>query len=292
MDSLLEQFIEVLAGERAASRHTVDAYQRDLRRFLAFLQQIGVDRFEEVNREELIEYMATLSQRGLAERSISRALASIKALFRFLKREGFILKDISSTLEGRRLWKTLPVVLTEDEALRLVTAPSQKTLIGSRDRAILELLYGSGLRVSELCALEISHLEEDSVRVLGKGRKMRVVPVGRAAIEAIDAYLLQRDAHDCGLGVKQLFLSERGRPVDRIAIWAMVKEYARKVGITKTISPHTLRHSFATHLLANGAELRIIQEMLGHASIATTDLYTQVNSKQVQRAFKAFHPRN
>lgn len=206
---------------------------------------------------------------------------AIKAFFRFLKREGVVEVNVAMYLDSPKLWQLIPEVLS----LKEIEALLEISEIGQRDRAILELLYGSGLRVSELCGLKMQDVDDTFVRVRGKGGKERVVPIGTRAIEALDAYLAHRDDEQ-----GWLFLSKRGKQLDRTAVWKRIKVMAERAGITKTISPHTLRHSFATHLLDGGADLRIIQEMLGHSSIGTTDRYTHVSHKRLQAAFEQHSP--
>ena len=190
-----------------------------------------------------------------------------------------------------KIWQLIPEVLSCTEMVSLLEAPDKDTLIGSRDKAILEVLYACGLRVSELCSLKIYDVDDVYVRVLGKGMKERVIPIGEAAIQAIDHYLHHYRSQYDSEKLQELFVSTRGKPLDRIQVWKMVKGYAKKVGIVKNISPHTFRHSFATHLLDNGADLRVIQEMLGHASISSTDRYTHISKSHLQQSFEAYHPR-
>ena len=235
--------------------------------------------------------METLTDQNYATSSISRNLISIKVLFRFLKRERIINNNVALYLETPKLWQLIPEVLSLDEVERLLQQPDPNHPYGARDKAILELLYASGLRVSEVCCIKINDVDDDCVRAFGKGSKERLVPLGKHALAAIDHYLnIFRDQVDSEKQ-KALFVTKGGKPIDRVSVWRMIKDYAKKAGITKNISPHTLRHSFATHLLDNGAELRVIQEMLGHASITSTDRYTHVSKAHVQKAFDAFHPR-
>ncbi len=287
----LDEFISYLASEKGASHHTIEAYARDTAGFANHLKQVGVATFCEVKRDHIVRYLSHLKEREYASASICRALIAIKVLFRFLKREGYLKVNITLTLDSPKLWQLIPEVLTGAEIERLLVQPCTSTEQGARDRAILEVLYGCGLRVSELCGLNIYDVNDQYVKVMGKGRKERVVPIGRKAIEAIDYYLGQfRDRWDSEKE-KALFVNSVGKRIDRMTVWERVKAYAKAAGISKNISPHTLRHSFATHLLDNGAELRVIQEMLGHASIASTDRYTHVSQQRLQDAFHSFHPR-
>lgn len=274
----LSEFISYLRGERGLSPHTLEAYQRDI---LAFGDK-------DLTQENLCEYLAHMQKQGYAPASMARALIACKVFHRFLVRENY-LPHSSLNLDSPKLWRLLPDVLTCQEVDHLLAAPDPTTETGARDKAILEVLYASGLRVSELCGLTIHSVDHQSVRVLGKGNKERIVPIGSKALQAIDYYLLHFRTHQQD---QHLFLSVKGHAMNRVAVWRQVKIYAKKSGIKKNIYPHALRHAFATHLLENGAELRVIQDMLGHASIATTDRYTHVNMQQVQVAFRKFHPKN
>lgn len=286
----IDDFIIFIASERGLALNTVDAYRRDVTAFSNFLNSIHVMGWAEVSQLNIIAFLEHLSQQKYAGASISRALMAIKVLFRFFKREGVVSDNPTIYLENPKLWQLIPNVLTNDEVESLLAQPDPETFLGARDKAILEVLYACGLRVSELCALKISDVDDTFIRVLGKGSKERLVPIGRKAIEAIDHSLLFRDLVDSDRNTL-LFVSKSGRPIQRTVVWEMVKKYATQAGILKVISPHTLRHSFATHLLDNGADLRVIQEMLGHSSISSTDRYTHISHSRLQDAFNNFHPR-
>lgn len=290
MLSMLDEFASYLGSEKGASINTIKAYMRDTNAFTEFLNTYAVTAFTMVTRDDIIKYLGHLKSRGYASSSMCRALIAIKVLFRFLKREGYIPTNIALTLDSPKLWQLIPEVLTSSEVERLLAIPDADTEQGSRDRAILEVLYACGLRVSELCSLNICDVSDVHLKVMGKGRKERVVPIGKKAIDAINAYHFYRDKYDSE-AEKALFVNSKGKRIDRMMVWQRVKAYAKAAGITKNISPHTLRHSFATHLLDNGAELRVIQEMLGHASIASTDRYTHVSQQRLTEAFAMFHPR-
>ncbi|MFI5335004.1 MAG: site-specific tyrosine recombinase XerD, partial [Chlamydiales bacterium] len=273
-------------SERGLARNTLLAYERDLQ---LFCQRLGRMDLTETREEDLIGFLGYLRESLYATSSIARMLVAIKVFFRFLKREKKIEKNIALYLDSPKLWQLIPEVLTLDEVGALLQAPSTDTFIGARDRAILEVLYASGLRVSEVCGMNITDLDDAFVRVKGKGGKERLVPIAKIAVDAVDQYLLNfRKAEG---EEEALFVTSRGNRIERQEVWRRIKLYAKNAGITKKISPHTLRHSFATHLLENGADLRVIQEMLGHASISTTDRYTHISQKHLQEAFKAFHPR-
>lgn len=286
----LDNFLSYITTEKGLTPNTIEAYQRDLKHFISFLKNHNTSSFLNVTSTELISFLAYLHTSGYATSSVSRALIAIKVLFRFLKREGIMNENVARYLKTPRIWQTIPTVLTVEETERLLSVPDKSTHGGARDAAILELLYSSGLRATELCKLKIIDVDDDSLKVFGKGRKERIVPIGRPAIDAIDYYLLH---FRCQFENEEetLFLTKHGKPLDRIDLWKIIKKHALAAGIAKTISPHTLRHSFATHLLDNGADLRIIQEMLGHASINSTERYAHVSRKHLQNAFDRCHPR-
>jgi len=283
--SSLEDFLLFLTAERGLSKHTISAYRSDIVQFLTFLEEKSA---REIAEEDIVRYLAFLQKSGYASTSSARAFAAIKVFFRYLKRMGQIEKNVALYLDSPKLWKTLPSVLTKEEVERLLQAPDKKTATGVRDLAILELLYACGLRVSELCQLKIYDIRENQVKVMGKGGKERLVPVGRLALQAVDHYLTHQRLVPQD---EPLFVGEGGKQVTRAHVWERVKYYAKQVKIEKNISPHTLRHSFATHLLDNGADLRIIQELLGHSSITSTDRYTHVSQTHLQDAFNRYHPR-
>lgn len=277
---MLPDFIAYLRSEKGLSAHTIEAYGSDIEAFLN--KEYGLD------VEAVIRHLADLKAAGFASSSVARKLISLKVYLRFLFREKILHQNVSALLETPKLWQLIPEVMSQSEVTRLLEAPDTATFHGVRDRAILEVLYGSGLRVSELCALTLYSIDETCVKVLGKGGKERIVPIGKKAIHAVDRYLVHYRDQFQG---EALFVTQNGKPVDRTAIWRMIKSYAKKAGIQKNISPHTFRHSFATHLLDHGADLRVIQEMLGHSHIATTDRYTHVTPTRLQAAFAKFHPR-
>lgn len=288
MKQQIDDFLIYLASEKGVSKNTLEAYGRDASVFLQFVLEAGVSSWEDVKQEHVIELLALKKNQKYATSSLSRFLIAIKVLFRFLKREGIIKINVMLHLETPKLWQLIPDVLSPMEMERILQVSDVSTFLGARDRAILELLYACGLRVSELCSLKIQDVDDTYVRVTkGKGGKERIVPVGVHAIAAIDQYLSFR--HD---GTSEaLFLNSRGKPMDRIGVWKVVKDAAKKAGISKSIFPHTFRHTCATDLLRNGADLRIIQEILGHADISSTERYMHVNSDQLQASFEAFHPR-
>jgi len=283
----VQDFLSYIASEKGLALNTIHSYQRDLEAFLSFVQTKGASSLPQITTHHIIDFLSHLQHHQYASASICRALIAIKVFFKFLSRENLISANISLHLESPKLWQLIPEVLTYEEVEKLLQQHDLSTREGARNKAILEVLYASGLRVSELCALDINHVDDISLRVMGKGSKERMVPIGQAAVDAIDHYSKFRDATP----EQALFLNQRGKRIDRITVWKIIKECSRAAHINKNISPHTLRHSFATHLLENGADLRVIQEMLGHASISSTERYTHLSRSALQDAFEAFHPR-
>lgn len=287
MDRFRLDFLDYIRSEKGLSPHTVEAYGRDI---LSFLKYVGPKELKSISSNDILGFLGLLKQKSYASSSVCRILVSVKVFFRFLKREGEMEVDLSRYFDTPKLWQLIPEVLSVEEVDALLLQPKTDDPIGARDKAILELLYATGMRVSEICSLSLNDLNDRDVLVSGKGKKERIVPVGKKAQEAIDHYLLNfrgamQENH------APIFVSARGKPIDRITIYQRIKIYARAAGIHKTISPHTLRHSFATHLLDNGADLRLIQDMLGHVDIGTTDRYTHVTSHRLKSAFNQFHPR-
>ena len=296
MRFLLDQFMDHLVLERGLSRNTQLAYGHDLTEFLDFLARRGRAGLQEVERRDILDFLMDGKQKGLAAASLARRLVAIKVFFRHLSREGLLAANVADAMDSPRLWKILPPTLSIAEVDRLLAAPDPGMPRGLRDRAILETFYATGLRVSELAALTLEslHFDAEYIRCVGKGDKERVVPIGGRAMAAVQAWLEGgRPAYASrgGGGSRAVFLSRRGGALSRITLWRHIRAYARQAGIRKEISPHMLRHSFASHLLANGASLRIIQEMLGHADISTTQIYTHVDQGRLQAIHHQFHPR-
>jgi len=284
-DPFVLDFLDYIRSEKGLSPHTIEAYGRDVRSFAAYIQ--GKD-WKQVDSESVVGFLGHLQQQDYASSSICRILVAIKVFFRFLRKEGVVSFDLGRFFETPKLWQLIPEVLSVEEVDALLAQPIPLDFQGARDKALLELLYATGMRVSELCKLRICDLQDEVVKVSGKGKKERLIPVGKKAIAAVDHYL--REFRNEGKS-EFLFVSLRGKPLSRVTVWKSVKTYGKAAGIAKTISPHTLRHSFATHLLENGADLRLIQDMLGHEDIGTTDRYTHVTGNRLKAAFKAFHPR-
>jgi integrase/recombinase XerD len=289
----VQNYLDSLAVERGLSQHTLAAYGRDLREHFDQLATQGLTQPSQVEESHLIVWLGGLRRPGkdhpaLAPASIMRKLSAVRSFYRWLTREEVIPSDPTANLPAAPIQRKLPEVLPIEEMLRLLAQPDPKTERGLRDRALLELAYAAGLRVSELVGLTRGDLNMDLglVRCVGKGSKERIVPVGRPALEAVKAYLAsRRDA------APALFLGNKGQALNRISCWRIVQRYARQAGIRERISPHTFRHSFATHLLDGGADLRAIQELLGHASIATTQIYTHVTTDRLREVYSAYHPR-
>ena len=291
-----EHFADYLVFERGLSDRTVDAYQRDLERLLAFLEGEGVQRPADVTAAHLRGYVFHLKDRGLAASSIRRAQSSLRTFFSFLLEEGVVEDDPSDRLESPKVWRRLPDVLTPEETERLLEAPDPSHALHWRDRAILEFLYATGVRVSELTGLALTalHLDEGLCLVHGKGSKERLVPVGGPARRAVGRYLRELRPElegGRGRGKGRVFLTARGRPLSRMTVYNVVKDHAERAGIGKKVTPHTLRHTFATHLLQGGADLAAVQELLGHADISTTQIYTHVDRQYLQDVHRTYHPR-
>jgi len=295
MEELIGQFLNFLSVERGLARNTISSYRADLTRFLSRLKARGVTSVDAASKGDLKEYIIYLKERGLAANSISRNLAAIKTFYKFLVNEKRVRENIASHLESPKLWKKLPNALSVDEVDRLISAPDLRSWRGIRDRASLELLYATGMRVSELTALTLDSVNMDVgfIRCVGKGSKERIIPMGRKAKKALAKYLGRSRARLAGKRGREsaLFLTRLGGGMSRQNFWKMLKRYARKAGIKKEITPHILRHSFATHLLERGADLRIVQEMLGHADISTTQIYTHVDKERLKSIHHKYHPR-
>jgi integrase/recombinase XerD len=293
-DFWLEGFRDFLALESGHSANTVESYLRDLRRLGEFATARGVRDPARLTRSLLRDFVYLLKDLGLSAASIRRGVSAIRTYFGFLVGEGRVMEDPSDRLESPRRGRTLPPTLSVSEMEKLLASPQVDEPLAWRDRALLELAYGAGLRVSELCGLGLTDLllTENLVRIFGKGGKERLVPIGRSVIGAVSVYLhTKRPALDRGKSKGRVLLNARGQPLSRVGAWGVVKRASRRAGITKRVTPHTLRHSFATHLLEGGADLRAVQEMLGHADLSTTQIYTHVDREYLRSIHKQFHPR-
>jgi integrase/recombinase XerD len=291
---LLEPFVDFLSLERSAAPLTREAYARDVTRFATYAATRGASAPASIAVRVVREYVYHLKDLGLAAASIRRNVSAVRTYYRFLLADGHVVRDPTERLEMPTRWRRLPEVLSVDEIQRLLAAPTLDEPLAFRDRALLELAYGAGLRVSEWITLGIRDvmLDESLVRVLGKGNKERLVPIGRPAIGAVAVYLRElRPRLERGHGRGVLLLNARGDPLTRMGAWKVLRKYVAATGITKRVTPHTLRHSFATHLLEGGADLRAVQDMLGHADISTTQIYTHVDREYLRSVHRQFHPR-
>jgi integrase/recombinase XerD len=291
---LLDRFADFLALERGASPRTNEAYLRDVTRLATFAVVKGAPAPVDLTARLLRTYVYHLKDLGLAPASIRRNVSAARTYFRFLLADGHVVRDPTERLETPKRWRTLPDVLTVTEIKSLLEAPTVDDPLYFRDRALLELAYGAGLRVSEWIGIGTRDvlLDEALVRVFGKGAKERLVPIGRSAIGALAIYQRElRPRLERGKGRGALFLSARGEPLSRMGAWKILKRYVERAGLAKHVSPHTLRHSFATHLLEGGADLRAVQEMLGHADISTTQIYTHVDREYLRQVHRQYHPR-
>lgn len=285
-------YLDYLTVEKGLARNSLSSYATDLRQFGRYLADKGID-IESVDRLAIVRYFQSLRSAGIAARSVARALAAIRGMFRFLVAERHLKKDPTENLENPKVWTTLPKSILPEEVEALLRAPDPSTAEGLRDRAMLELLYATGLRVSELIRVRIDDLVMDAgfLRTIGKGSKERIVPFGDTARDAIVRYIETGRPEYDRFGDPHLFLSRRGRPMSRQSFWMKIVKHARTAGIRAHISPHVLRHSFATHLLENGADLRSVQMMLGHSDISTTQIYTHVSRARLQKLYEQYHPR-
>ncbi|MBP2653768.1 MAG: xerD 7 [Firmicutes bacterium] len=294
MEGYVNEFINYLAVERGLAQNTLESYGRDLRQYQNFLQSGQLDFIKDSNRNTIINYLSNLQSKGRAVSTISRNLAAIKSFYQYLVRERYLEKDPAVHLESPKLEKKLPKVLSIGEVEELLRQPNTFLPAGLRDKAMLELLYATGIRVSELISLNISDVNLDMgyIKCFGKGAKERIVPLGSIAAKCVQEYI-QRGRQKLVRTYEEaaLFVNHHGNRLTRQGFWKIIKKYAMEASINKEITPHTLRHSFATHLLENGADLRSVQEMLGHADISTTQIYTHVTKNRLKEVYDKSHPR-
>ncbi len=294
MQEYIDSFIDYLNVERGLSVNTLIAYRKDLDFYMEFLKTRKIQSLSNTTKSEIFDFLLNLKDKGLASNSIVRRLTAVKVFYRFLTRESILKEDPTSLIESPKIWKKIPDTLSLNEVELLLSAPNLRNSQGIRDKAIMEVFYATGMRVSEVSNLKVSNLnlEVGFVRCIGKGDKERIIPLGRKAIEYLKRYLENSRPKLLGKNAcDYLFLSRFGSHISRQSLWKLIKSYARKAGIKKPIKPHLLRHSFATHLLERGADLRSVQEMLGHANIATTQIYTHVNKDRLRMIHKTYHPR-
>ncbi len=294
MKTCLSDFIYYITVEKGLTKNTLESYQRDIRQFLQFLTKNKIDSLEQVNRSVIVMYLGHLKSKGYASSTVSRNIASLRSFFNFLAQENITPDNPALQLESPRIEKKLPRVLTLKEVDQLLSQPPLNTANGLRDKAMLELLYASGIRVSELVSLNTADFNQEVgfLRCRGKGMKERIVPVGSTAISFVRQYLKQGRVRLVKTSdEKSLFVNHHGRRLTRQGFWKILKKYAGNAGIPGEITPHTLRHSFATHLLENGADLRSVQEMLGHSDISTTQIYTLITRRKIREVYDKTHPR-
>lgn len=295
LDKVIAQFLHYIQIERGLATNTILSYERDLSQYVLYMSKVeGLLELSEIRRQHIVHYLFELKQKGRAETTIARTIASIRALHQFALREKLSDQDPSVHLDIPKAAKRLPKVLSTTEVESLLDAPNGNDVFSIRNRALLETLYATGMRVSELIRLTVTdtHLSMGFVRCVGKGNKERIIPLGSAATAALQNYfeksrqvLMKNHRHD------YVFVNLHGKPLSRQGFWKILKQLAQKANIEKELTPHTLRHSFATHLLENGADLRAVQEMLGHADISTTQIYTHVTKTRMKDVYSKYHPR-
>lgn len=296
METHIKDFLHFLLVEKGLAQNTIVSYERDLKSYVNYLKKNEkITNFQDVQRIHIIRFLNSLKTQGKSSRTLARHVASLRALHQFLLRDKVTDHDPSVHIETPKQDKTLPQVLNVEEVTRLLETPKVDNHFGLRDKAMLEVLYATGIRISELVGLDIGdiHIEMGFVRCVGKGNKERIIPIGSAALQAVQKYLLEGRPKLVSRKYKDnaLFLNHHGRRMTRQGFWKILKRIAAEAGINKNLTPHTLRHSFATHLLENGADLRAVQEMLGHADISTTQIYTHVTKTRLKDVYQQFHPR-
>jgi len=294
MKELIDSFLDYLSVERALAKNTIHAYRADLNLYLDFIDQRGIVVLSKVTKNDIIEFMLFQKAQGISSVSISRRLAAIRMFHRFLARERVLKSDPTTLIDSPKLWKKIPETLSLNEVETLISQPDLHSQQGARDKAILETLYATGMRVSELSNLKTNNVNLDIgfLRCIGKGNKERIIPLGKKAIHAINRYLEFSRKYFLKQKISDfLFISRSGAKLSRQSVWKLVKRYALEAKIKKSIKVHTLRHSFATHLLERGADLRSVQEMLGHSDISTTQIYTHIDKERLKTTHKMFHPR-
>lgn len=292
----LAEYIIYLKIERGLSANTVTSYKRDIEKYLTFLTEKKITQLDEVSRFEILDFLQTLRQSGAADNSIIRMVSSLRKFHQYLKRESIVSDDPMQLIDTPKKASTLPKAISPQAVEQLLEAPDTTTPLGVRDRTILELMYATGLRISELVNLKLSdmHLTMGFIQTMGKGEKERIIPLGEVASQWLDHYLdgarvyLQDQSPETS---EYVFLNSRGKSLSRQGVWKKVKQLALEAGIDQNVTPHTLRHSFATHLLENGADLRMVQELLGHADISTTQIYTHITKTRLKQVYSDYHPR-
>lgn len=292
----LAEYIIYLKIERGLSANTVISYKRDIEKYLTFLTEKKITQLDEISRFEILDFLQTLRQAGAADNSIIRMVSSLRKFHQYMKRESIMSDDPMQLIDTPKKASTLPKAISPQSIEKLLEAPDTTTPLGVRDRTILELMYATGLRISELVNLELSdlHLTMGFIQTMGKGEKERIVPLGEMASQWLDNYLNGARIYlsdKSGEESDYVFLNSRGHGLSRQGVWKKVKQLALEAGIDQNVTPHTLRHSFATHLLENGADLRMVQELLGHADISTTQIYTHITKNRLKQVYSDYHPR-
>ncbi|MDD3987379.1 MAG: site-specific tyrosine recombinase XerD [Candidatus Omnitrophica bacterium] len=294
MKELIDTFLNYLSIERGLSNNTIISYREDLNNYLTFIENKNIDSLSKISKDNITGFMLAQRDKGIAPNSVARRLAAIRMFHRFLARERILKNDPSTLVDSPKLWKRVPDALTLNEVEALIAQPNVHNSQGTRDRAILETLYATGMRVSEAVNLKKDNVNLDIgfLRCIGKGDKERIIPLGKKAIASISRYIKEsRPKFLKDKASEFLFVSRSGKKISRQSFWKIIKKYAKLARIKKPIKPHTLRHSFATHLLEHGADLRSVQEMLGHSDISTTQIYTHVNKDRLKSVHRQFHPR-
>lgn len=294
METIIEEYLKFIQIEKGLSENTIGAYRRDLKKYQLYMQEQKIAHIDFIDRQTIQECLGSLIDQGASAKSIARFISTIRSFHQFALREKYAAKDPTVLIETPKYEKKLPDVLDVEEVIQLLETPDLTKNNGYRDRTILELLYATGMRVTELIQIEIDNVNliMGFVKVFGKGNKERIIPLGDTVIEYLDTYINNVRSQLLKKTVTNvLFLNLHGRPLTRQGIWKLIKQYGLRANINKTLTPHTLRHSFATHLLENGADLRAVQEMLGHSDISTTQLYTHVSKTQIRQMYNQFHPR-
>lgn len=293
MEAEIRAFVNYLRVDKGLSQNTIESYRRDMEKFGVLIREHN-RKVSEITRSDVVAFLESLRLRRLDSRSVARHLATLRHFFRFALIEGLLEEDPAAAVEAPKTAQALPEFLSVDEVERLLQQPDLSNVVGIRDRAMIELMYSTGIRVSELCGIRMADLKADPgcLRCIGKGNKERLVPVGRQALEAVQRYLAESRPELLRKNVSPfLFVNQRGKPMNRIAFWSLLGAYGRKADLRKALKPHMLRHSFATHLLDRGADLRSVQMMLGHSDISTTQIYTHVVEERLKQVYKAHHPR-
>ncbi|KAB2841867.1 MAG: site-specific tyrosine recombinase XerD [Melioribacteraceae bacterium] len=295
MEDFLKEYLTVIKLEKNLSDNSVVSYEIDLKKFLEFAETNKITDWNEITSDLIVGFFQKQREDGLGSSTTARYLSSLKGFFKYLYKNKYVEKDPAENLSSTKLTKRLPAVLSIFEIDKILESPDTSTVLGRRDKAVLEIMYSSGLRVSELINLKLGDLffNDEVIRVLGKGSKQRIIPVGSSAIKWCNEYLLKSRIHleNKLKSMNYVFLNSRGTKLSRMGVWKIVDSYTKAAGIEKEVHPHTFRHSFATHLLEGGADLRAVQEMLGHSDISTTQIYTHIDREYIKQVYRDFHPR-